>query len=352
LGGTLHQHKLLSSTEATKKRQVGGIVLRIISLLLIALTIVFSVACRQATATPSTNSASTETAAVVTATGILPYPAATSVPSLPTSYPSPSDATQTIATALPLPTSTPYLPPSPIPPIIISQVNLNCTSQNSFAKCDDGTLKIEYEYPSVWGEIEAVLRVGGDSGFAYDYTFSAFSSEQNLTVIAGGRSKDFAEGRGGLRTDFKGYAGLSSQSRCDAIKEYIPICEEIKADVVLLMEFPKAHHICEVPPGTLYRPITIIEINLPANPTINGFVFISPFLSEQEEERLLADMRAILGYDPESGARTRCSDANQAQLDRRIGELVRRIENDEIDNETRENIAKLNHIAQSITFRR
>jgi hypothetical protein len=326
--------------------------LRTISLLLIVLTCVFSVACRQTTTTPATDSTSAESAAVATSPGIHSYPAASSVPSSPTSYPAQNNATQTVTTAPPLPTSTPYSLPTPIRPAIISQGDLNCTSQNSFVKCRDDVLEIEYEYPAVWGEIEATLRAGGDSGFAYDYTFSAFSSEQNLTVRAGGRSKDFAEGRGGVRTDFKGYADRSYQSRCDDIKAYIPICEVMKVDVVLLMEFPDAFHICEDPPGTLYRPITRIEINLTANPMINGFVFISPFLSEQEEDRLLADMHEILGYDPESRVSITCSDANQLELDRRIGELVRRIENDEIDNETRENIAKLRHMAQSVTFHR
>jgi hypothetical protein len=69
----------------------------------------------------------------------------------------------------------------------------------------DETLDIEFEYPIAWGAIEVDLRAGGYTGYAYDYFFSGTTPAQVGLLAAGGRSKDFSEGRGGMPTDFSGY---------------------------------------------------------------------------------------------------------------------------------------------------
>jgi hypothetical protein len=207
---------------------------------------------------------------------------------------------------------------------------------------------IEFEYPAIWGEIEAILRTG-DTGFAYDYTISALSPEQAPLILAGGRSRDFTEGRGGMITDFMGFGDGLSQNRCASARDLIPICEEIQPNVVLLMDFPKAKHICDPTPGVLYSPIAIIEINLPDNAWINGFRFVSPFLSELLAGDLRADMRDVLGFTPDSGS-TRCDSASQTEFDSRVRGLIEGIEAKSVDSGTNENINTFRHIAESVTF--
>jgi len=313
-----------------------------------SLAVILATACNRA-ATPAGSPTVVETAALLFTVTAHPYPIATSASAIGTPYPGAISTVQPAPTSPPLPTLTPLPPPSPIPPNIISRVKLNCTPQATFAKCSDDTLKTVFEYPAVWGEIEAILRTGGDTGYAYSYAFSALSSEQASLIQAGGRSKDFAEGRGGMVTDFLGYGDSSSQSRCASMKDFIPICEEIKSNVVLFMDFPEAKHICDPSPGVLYSPIAIIEINLPDNPTINGFRFVSPFLSESMAEELNAGVRDILGYAPDTGP-TKCGSSSQTEFDGRVKELVEGIRANSVDSDTSENINTFKHIAESVMF--
>jgi hypothetical protein len=285
-----------------------------------------------------------ETAVGQSTSTVLPYPLATSNPTIDTPYPVPNSTLP----STPVSTFIPPPSPSPIPPNIISKVQLICTPQSDFAKCTDHTLKVEFEYPAIWGNIEAVLRTG-DTGYAYSYTFDALSVEQASVILAGGRSKDFSEGRGGMITDFKGFGDNSSQTRCASVREFIPICHEIKLNVVLLLDFPEARSICDPVPGTLYSPIAILDINLPTNPVINGFRFVSPFLSGHSLEKLNADLRETLGYALETGP-TSCDDSSRAEFDRRINDLIEKIMAGTVDQGTSDNIATIEHIAQSIIF--
>ena len=333
--------------------------------LLISLALVLASSCNRAAApadssitTPGVTSSVTVTAdsspiETADSAGATAYPgpnlAATSVPAVNTAYPGPTNSSQPTPTNLPLNSSTPYPTPSAIPLNIISQVVLNCTPQDGFAECYDETLRIEFEYPIDWDEIEATLRTG-DTGYAYDYAFSSISPEMAFLLMAGGRSEDFTEGRGGILTDFNGYDDLS-QGGCASIREDYPICEEIQPNVVLFMKFPEAKNICDLVPGVLFSPLAIVEINLPANPTINGFRFISPFLSPLLVEALNTDIRDILGYTPETGATT-CDSASQVEFDGRIAELVKNIKANMVDSDTTENVDSIRHIAESILFLR
>jgi hypothetical protein len=181
--------------------------------------------------------------------------------------------------------------------------------------------------------------------------FSDVSSEQGFITTAGGRSADFTEGRGGRLTVVRGYGDDLTQGGCAAISEDYPICEEVQPNVVLFMMFPEAKSICDLAPSVLFSPLAIVEINLPTNPTINGFRFISPFLSQNLAEELNAVMRDTLGYALETGA-TKCDSASQAAFDGRIAELVERIKANLVDRDTNENIDSIRHIAESILFLR
>jgi hypothetical protein len=79
---------------------------------------------------------------------------------------------------------------------LISKGNLNCSPLGTFTKCVDDVLNIEFEYPTIWGEIEAVLRTGGYTGYAYTYYFGGKTIAETEPLVAGGRSRDFSEGRG------------------------------------------------------------------------------------------------------------------------------------------------------------
>lgn len=314
--------------------------------LLALLAAIALAACNRAAPTPSTDNTPIQTAVVAA----YPYQAATSAPQKATAYPEPDAIAQPTQTAS-SPSPTPYLPPTLIPPIIISQTVLNCAAQNGLVKCYDETLQIEFERPAVWGEIGAVLREGGDAGYAYDYSFTGQAFAGGFPLMAGGRSKDFGEGRGGMYTDFLGYGdNYSAQNRCSDMRAYTPICEEIQTDVALLMKFPDARSICESVPGVLFTPIILLEINLPADATISGFVFVTPFLSEAETDDLVADMRDILGYDPETGGAAMCGDADQETFDRRMAELTQRVRIDQIDDQTKESITQIRKLGASVIF--
>jgi hypothetical protein len=93
-----------------------------------------------------------------------------------------------------VPTSTPQ--PLADQSKLISKGNLNCSPLGTFTKCVDDVLNIEFEYPTIWGEIEAVLRTGGYTGYAYTYYFGGKTIAETEPLVAGGRSRDFSEGRG------------------------------------------------------------------------------------------------------------------------------------------------------------
>lgn len=286
---------------------------------------------------------------------VIPYPYPVEIPpqSFITSYPGPIPTRQPPPTTLPLPTATRILPPSPVPivPTIISRTRLDCVHQDAFAKCRDDTLGIAFEYPVSWAAIEAVLRTSiFGTGYAYEYYFIGTHSEHLHPINAGGRSKDFGEPREGTFTDFRGYGDESYQDRCDDIKNYVPICREIQPNVILTMHFPKAQFVCDPAPGSFRYPIAIIEINLPNNSLVNGFVFVSRFLSEQQTNNLNADYHDILGLTAETMMPTNCAAINQAEFDSEIEALIENIRTGSTDEETNNNIQQLEYMASSVTF--
>jgi hypothetical protein len=269
--------------------------------------------------------------------------------------PTPSYKSEPLLTpsAITTPTITPVLTPA----YLAKLKKLNCTPLESYFHCIDGTLNIEFEYPTSWGEIEALMEPGGYTGFSYDYFFGGRTIGEAEPLLAGGRSKDFTEGRGGMPTDFWGFT--SSEGRCAEVSAFYPdvqICQEIKSDVVWMVRFPDSEHFCyriaeDFVNEAVWQPVVRIEVNLPLNSTIHGFVFEAPFLSDPLKEQLNNDLLPLIGLGSEAGTRN-CDPSNRQEFDSQVQEYVERLKVKELDDRTLENLDELMHLANSITFLR
>jgi len=263
----------------------------------------------------------------------------------------PSDTRTPTLTFMASPTPTPF---SKLNQAIISEEKLDCSPLGSYTHCVDPILNIEFEYPAVWGEIEAVLRYGGYSGYAYSYRFSNHILDKTDYLATGGRSKDFADGgRGGWSTDFAGYTDSDPQDKqeaCDARwNDIFPICKKVSQDVTWMISFPKATYFCNRGQLDLI-PFFRIETNLPNNPTISGFVFETSFLSEQFSNQIESDLYSILGVDSHLNP-TKCSLSDQQAFDAQLKVFVEKITNRSVDDETLGKLDALTHLAESITLR-
>jgi hypothetical protein len=218
----------------------------------------------------------------------------------------------------------------------------------------DETLGIEFEYPTSWGEIEVDLRPGDYTGNAYDYFFGEKTMAQSEPLLAGGRSKDFTEGRGGMPTDFFGFDNTPSDMRCSQVSAFYPICREVKPDVVWMIRFPDSEYFCfrvamDAPKPT-FNPVVRIEINLPQNPIIQGFVFEAPFLSEQLSDDLNNDLMSLLGLGPNSAGR-KCDDSNRQEFEVHLQGFIELVKTSSLDSSTLENLDVLMNLAMSIKIR-
>ncbi len=314
-------------------------------LLLITAMVILPTACTRNSASTSVSSPDPQPATVIPYPN--PYPAAYPYPDTAqpapeaTSYPAPSISSLVVPTSIPTLVPT----PSPMPSNLISQTKLFCSSLGDFLKCEDTILRISFEYPATWGEAEGVL-LAGDTGFSYRYVFSELASQLTMTVATGGLSHDFTMGRGGMWTDFAGYGGASSRNPCQSGSGTPPICDVIKPQVAMFMLFPQAKYICDPGPGSFDVPLAFIDIDLPDNPTINGFRFVSPVLSEQETEMFRNRTQEILGTL--KAGESKCDSASQTVFDDSVKALIERMKSGLIDADTQANIDQLRHIAQSI----
>lgn len=260
----------------------------------------------------------------------------------------PFTATYTI-TPIYIPTAT----ITPIPIIDINKVKLNCIQLGTFTKCSDVTLNIEFEYPISWGEIETWMQPGF-SGYRYDYLFGGKTIGEAELLLAGGRSRDYDGRRGGMPTDF--WCFSLTEDRCNEVKEQYPICQVIKPDMVWMMRFPNAEDFCyrisaDVVNQTIWQPIVRIEVNLPNNPSIQGFVFEAPFLSDQSSEQLNSDLLPIISLGSATSTRN-CDASNMQRFDNQVQEYIERVRAKNLDEATLQNLDELLHLANSITFQR
>jgi hypothetical protein len=215
-------------------------------------------------------------------------------------------------------------------------------------RCDDPVLAMSFEQPAAWGPMTASLRnsIAG-TGLAYDYLYEDLPG----VILAGGRSADFTEGRGGMLTDFAGsgplgLGGLSPEAWCDRLTA--AICTVVQSNVVLAFRFVAAEPLCNLPdPSPFEHPLAFVWVLLPDNPQINGFVFAAPFLSDEAAEHVLELRREILGWSPET-YHTRCAPDQQAAFDEALGLYLADLDAGQVDAETLENVAALRHLAESV----
>jgi len=250
-----------------------------------------------------------------------------------------------------IPTST--LEPLVHQPEFISKEKLNCSSLGIFTKCVDDVLNIEFEYPTIWGEIEAELRTGGYSGYAYDYYYGGKAIAETEPLVAGGRSKDFSEGRGGVSTDFAGYGntGIQLKESCDPNQQSLfPVCQKVSSNVAWMIRLPDAEYICNSAPGFYTTPVFRIEVDLPDNPKINGFVFEAPFYSEQFSNEVKNELYPLLGLESDM-IPTRCDEKSQQAFDAKLKVFLDNLTNKLADSETLKKLDALTHLANSINFR-
>jgi hypothetical protein len=236
-------------------------------------------------------------------------------------------------------------------PELISKEKLSCSSLGTFTKCVDEVLNIEFQYPTIWGEIEAELRTGGYTGYAYFYYFDGKMPGETEPLVAGGRSRDYSEGRGWMPTDFAGYGdvGIQSKESCEP-RDLYPLCEEVRPDVAWMIRFPNAKFLCDGFLSTMLYPTLRIEINSPTNPTINGFVFEAPLFSEQFYSEVESDLYPLLGLGAEMRP-TKCDDESQQAFDAKLKVFLDKLTNKSADSETLKNLDELTHLANSIVFR-
>ena len=233
---------------------------------------------------------------------------------------------------------------------------LTCVPAGIYTKCTDDTLRIEFEYPTSWGVIAAVSGSGLSSiGYSYDYTFGGKTFSDSWPLVAGGRSKDYSAGRGPIVTDFSGYQGadLLAQESCDSSQhKFFAICQEIAPHITQTIDLPDAGFICDNAAGPRFSvtPVFTIEINLPDNPTINGFVFQAPFVSEQFSNQMKSELYPLIGFGADM-VPTKCDAASQQAFDTQRSIYIQEFTNKTIEPETQKNLDVLMHLATSITFK-
>lgn len=274
--------------------------------------------------------------------------------------------TTTEVPTLLLPTETPVTP-SPVSPTatkthtptaqptkdprIVSREKLNCTLLENFTKCIDETIGIEFEYPTSWGEIEGVLRTGGDSGYAYKYLFNGGTVPEIYLPQTGGVSIDFAEGREWNPLDFGGFGDKPYQVDSCEQRDYYPICNEVNSDVKWMIRFPNAKYLCENAHFYISKNFRI-EVNLPNSNNVNGFVLETVFLSQNLLDEVSRDIYSTFLVETEEISFPKsCDTASQQAFDELITKFIERLQTKSLDTETQNNLDNLIHVAESITLK-
>ena len=236
-----------------------------------------------------------------------------------------------------IPTSTPTLTATAY---VIEHARLDCQVKGNYRLCSDSVLDMEFEYPSDWGFIETLFRPGLTSGYAYEYKFFDKSHQQIRGIQAGGRSSDFAEGRGAMITDFKGYV-YPDLNPCEIFSPRV--CYEIKPGVVFKLAAISGAEMCLPEPRSVTSPTAIVEIVLPENPKINGFIFTWNFVPQD----LTKELNDILGLKEFWGFEN-CTQESIQAYDQKLNELFEAIASNKTTGETRRNLNKMLHMAESI----
>jgi hypothetical protein len=161
--------------------------------------------------------------------------------------------------------------PIPATPLVI------CTPQVELVDCYDELLDMSFSYPAFMGPVgHTMLRQGGYSGYGYEYTFEERES------YAGGRSRDFSEGRGPRYTDQSGFNGQPAAASCPTWPGMT--CSELSQSALLVVMLPQAEWLCS--DAMMFTPIprAILVLDLPEHPLINGFSFSFELMSAEATE--------------------------------------------------------------------
>ena len=244
------------------------------------------------------------------------------------------------------PTSTPTvtltLTPSPtLPPL--PEIDVTCYQFTvSYFKCYDALLKIDFQYPVTWGEIQTEISRGeGERGVAYGYWFL----EQPADLFeSGGRSHDWASTAGSGSEDFW-FAGL--QMPFDEFCQWgdahgTTLCTQYHPGVATVIILPDAEERCDLEPDFSWEPQFWIVIDLPENETVQGFIFMSRFFSDA----LWEEIEQSWGVADES-ARCDSPEARQA-YDDKMAEVAERIQSDTLDWDTQYRVNLLRYMAEAI----
>ena len=248
-------------------------------------------------------------------------------------------------TLLPTPyeSPTPTVSVTPFPTVARSETKPDCSPGALYTRCYDAILKLSFEYPARWGAITGNLRnTLGQPVFAY--TFS-FTNPEKLAIQAGGRGKGIIEARGGgSLTDFRGFKQAFPGACGDGV---VFFCQEISPQVIFEISGSQAEDVCQPAPGVEQYPMVIVMIDLPDNPTINGFLFASEFLSDAQKQEL----DGMLGYSSNTMPRfTTCDAESQQRYDARVNAIVADVINGSGDAVTRDHFEMLLHLAHSISM--
>jgi hypothetical protein len=236
------------------------------------------------------------------------------------------------------------LTPSPFPTPILYSLIEHCTAGRTYTLCQDDLLRIDFKYPTSWGEITGQFQESWETGYKYNYAFSNIPAFGRQYVMAGGRSRDFSESRGSGITDFKGFLNASPREICGSTIA-TPYCVTVQPNVFFKIQVPEAKYICDPGPGMIFEPVGLIFVNLPENPQINGFIFASPFLSDPLQDEL----DALLGITADQGA-TLCDLSSLQAYDQRVKDIVDAFLGNRLEYDSQHNLELLIHLAHSIRF--
>ena len=216
----------------------------------------------------------------VAATSVLATPIATAQQPAPTPISLPTATPVPLATAMP--TAQPYLKlfrsdGRPVEGTLVAAApQVACTPQGEVIGCYDALLEMDFRYPAFMGQLlYTELKKGGYAGYAYEYAFDVMGS------AAGGRSRNFSEGRGYMYTDAKGFNGHSAEEIC--ADRRAAMCQELGPGALLIVLLPQAEWLCSDAMMFHAIPRSILVLDLPEHPLINGFAFTFQLLSAQAE---------------------------------------------------------------------
>jgi hypothetical protein len=245
------------------------------------------------------------------------------------------------------PTPTPLASPPFADTRVLSSEELLCEQGSEFSTCFDEYLNVRFEPATEWGVVTATLR-RGDTGLLYRYDFGqTYDDGGKSHPQAGGISADFSEGRGGTLTDFQGFID-PERDPCDYFLRE-SLCREIQPGVYSYLYFPNWRDTCDQGPIGLSLPLAIIAIDLPGRLQIKGLAFVYLFGSQTLNEEYAALESWLLGELSEKGF-DRCVEGDELieEYSRLADELRSNVINDEIDLETKDNLWKFRHLANSI----